>query len=269
MKHRFLFGVLVTLLGLGCHKSSISVTKADAGTLDLFSPADLRGPEDGSLVRSDSGDTIPGADVLSLGPDTILVARDTGTGVADSADVKDLRPAGETPSSPDGTGNLPRDSLAAAELPRSSDALGDGPPSPPAPESPDAKSKSADGEGDLGTDTQPLPKDVTVYANKDLATADDRCVAATPGWVSVVATFLAEDQKCWADADCTYVSFSDSCGMICVLPMNQQRIGEFGTQVYNYATANCSSCPTPSSYPTCPAPTSVYCNAGRCEYKRL
>jgi hypothetical protein len=193
MKHRFLFGVLVTLLGLGCHKSSISVTKADAGTLDLFSPADLRGPEDGSLVRSDSGDTIPGADVLSLGPDTILVARDTGTGVADSADVKDLRPAGETPSSPDGTGNLPRDSLAAAELPRSSDALGDGPPSPPAPESPDAKSKSADGEGDLGTDTQPLPKDVTVYANKDLATADDRCVAATPGWVSVVATFLAED----------------------------------------------------------------------------
>lgn len=93
-------------------------------------------------------------------------------------------------------------------------------------------------------------------------------MAATPGWLSLVATFLAEDQKCWADADCTYVSFSDGCGEVCVLPMNRQRIGEFGTHIYDYASSNCTTCPKLPSYPSCSPPTTMFCNAGRCEYKQ-
>ena len=133
---------------------------------------------------------------------------------------------------------------------------------------PDARGAPADASGDLSTaGVPPLPKDVVILTNENLGPADAQCIAATPGWVNMVSTFLAEDQKCWADTDCTYVSFSDSCGMICVLPMNQQRIGEFGTQVYGYASENCSSCPSPASYPACSAPRAVFCNAGRCEYK--
>ena len=119
----------------------------------------------------------------------------------------------------------------------------------------------------LSSDAPPLPKDVTIHAAKDYTPADDQCTAATTTWLDLVATFLAEDQKCWADSDCMYVSFTDNCGEICVLPMNQQRVGEFGTRVYSYAAENCSTCPTSVSYPTCAQPTAVYCNAGRCEYK--
>jgi hypothetical protein len=167
-----------------------------------------------------------------------------------------------------------RDSTMAADALSVADSVTDGLFLPPPEASdaqvqptPDAGRALSDASGDLATDVPPLPKDVVISTNKDLGPADAQCIAATPGWLDLVSTFLAEDQKCWADTDCTYVSFSDSCGMICVLPMNQQRIGEFGTQVYGYASSNCSSCPSPASYPACPAPRAVYCNAGRCEYK--
>lgn len=123
---------------------------------------------------------------------------------------------------------------------------------------------SADG----GSVVPALPQDVTVYTAKDFSDADAQCVAATPGWLSLVATFLAEDQKCWADSDCMYVSFSDGCGQVCVLPMNRQRVGEFGDHVYNYASSNCTTCPKLPSYPSCAPPTTMFCNAGRCEYQR-
>lgn len=136
----------------------------------------------------------------------------------------------------------------------------------------DAKKKDAinNGQEDAATSTDlstiTLPKDITVYTKAEMTPTRPSCVAAAPGWLSLVSVFLAEDQKCWSDTDCTYVSFTDSCGMICVLPINKQRIGEFGTQVYTYASANCSSCPDSVVYPDCPAPRSVYCNVGRCEY---
>ena len=185
-------------------------------------------------------------------------------GVADVGGADQVT-SSDSAASPDASADLPRDSLAPVDLARVPDSAPDGV-SPP-PEAPDAKVQALEVSSDLATDTPLLPKDVVLFTNKDFGAADARCIAATPGWLGLVSTFLAEDQKCWADTDCTYVSFSDACGMICVLPMNMQRIGEFGTQVYNYASANCSTCPSPASYPACAAPRAVYCNAGRCEYK--
>jgi hypothetical protein len=119
-----------------------------------------------------------------------------------------------------------------------------------------------------GSDTPAIPRDVTVHTARDFSDADPQCVAATPGWLSLIATFLAQAQQCSADSDCTYVSFSDGCGEICALPMNWQRIGELGTPIYGYASSNCTTCPKLPSYPACAPPTTMFCNAGRCEYER-
>ena len=117
------------------------------------------------------------------------------------------------------------------------------------------------------TDAASLPQDTTIHLSRDQGGADAACVAGTLGWLSLVATFLSEDQKCWADADCIYVSFSDACGEICPVPINRQRVGEFGSQVYGHASSKCSSCPKLTGSVACPQPRGVFCNAGRCEYE--
>jgi hypothetical protein len=132
----------------------------------------------------------------------------------------------------------------------------------------DAQTTMRDAGATLSPEVGALPKDTVVFPNQDQGRADAQCVAATPGWLNIVGTFLVEDQKCWADTDCTYVSFSDPCGNICPVPMNTQRIGEFGTEVSGYANANCGTCPSPAAtHPVCSAPRAVYCNAGQCEFR--
>jgi hypothetical protein len=246
---------------LGCHNSGIKVQVPDGGGADVMRPADVAGPD---LWTVAGPDAVAAMDVFLPGPDTSPTIPD-----AKSVDLfvgKDLAPTSDNASGPDTSSDLAADTLPPQDLMRTPDLAVEVLLLPP--ETVDAKAPSAEEASDLATDTPSLPKDVIVYTNKDLvAGADAKCVAAAPGWLSVVSTFLAEDQKCWADSDCTYVSFSDACGMICVLPMNQQRIGEFGNQVYGYASANCGTCPSPTTFPTCPAPTTVYCNAGRCAYK--
>jgi hypothetical protein len=241
------FGLALTIAVLGCRSSGIKVSP-DAGVADAGFVADLPGVAD-AFVLADaaatdvqpsfadtSADAAPVSPDLRLASDSIAVvdsAREASPAPSDALDVK----------------------LPAAEV--SSDG--------PLEAAPDGlRAPSADG----GVAVPALPPDVTVHAAKDFSDADPQCVAATPGWLSLVATFLAEDQKCWADADCMYVSFSDGCGEVCVLPMNRQRIGEFGTHVYDYASSSCTTCPKLPNYPSCAPPTTMVCNAGRCEYKR-
>jgi hypothetical protein len=205
-------------------------------------------------MKTSTGDG--GAADIGIGPD--FAGRDVSPAVvADTAPVRDLRlsnaDSGTAVSLPD-IGN--RDTLDSSDVVSGGDsATGAQPDSTVARDL--AKS----------SDTAPAGQNTVLFLNQDQGPADAQCVAATSGWLDVVSTFLAEDQKCWADSDCTYVSFTDSCGMICPVPMNTQRIGEFGTEVYNHASANCASCPRPATYPACPSPRGVYCNAGRCEFR--
>ena len=258
---RWLFPVLLVVASLGCHSNGIKVLGVDGGAADVARAADLPSEDSIRATGPESVDALSTSDVFGLGPDASAALPDARA--ADLPVAKDLVPPSDNATSPDASNAA--DVLAPADLGRIPDGASES--SSPPPDASDAKVQASEVSGDLASEAPPLPKDVTVYTNKDLGTADAKCVAATPGWLSLVSTFLAEDQKCWADTDCTYVSFDDSCGMICVLPMNEQRIGEFGSQVYGYATANCSTCPSPASYPSCPAPTTVYCNAGRCAYK--
>jgi hypothetical protein len=265
MKRDLPWGLFFALMAVGCHSTGIKVAPADGGVADRA----------GSIPDATTSDTVD-ALVSPEAPDA--VAADSRA--TDAA--KELGP--DSVVGPEVAADARPDVLLASDPIPNADRYAEVT-APWLPEVADAKVLGAevlfDVQPDLpkdvlvnpvvddaGTDAPQLPKDVTVYASKDYGPADAQCVAATPGWLSQVATFLAEDQKCWADSDCTYVSFSDNCGSICVLPMNQQRIGEFGTRVYGYASSNCSTCPSAPSYPACAPPTAVYCNAGRCEYKR-
>jgi hypothetical protein len=244
MNYRHIFiGLLFVPIGIGCHSTGINISSADGGVADVTTLSDIIGRDSTMATGPDMPDALVAPDVLEPGPDTNVRGSDAAAILpADALSVADSATEGLF---------LPPPEASDAQVQTT----------------PDAGRAPSDASGDLATDVPPLPKDVVISTNKDLGPADAQCIAATPGWLDLVSTFLAEDQKCWADTDCTYVSFSDSCGMICVLPMNQQRIGEFGTQVYDYASTNCSTCPSSVSYPACPAPRAVYCNAGRCEYK--
>jgi hypothetical protein len=265
MKPGLRCGLFFALMAVGCHSNGIKVAPADSGVADRAgSNPDATNPDTvDALVAPEAPDSV-GADIRApdaakeIGPDSVV-----GPEVAADA-WPDALPASDPIPNADRYAEVTAPWLPEVADVRVPDA------DAPFEVQPDLlKDVLADVVGDgAGSDAAQLPKDVTVYTSKDYSAADAQCVAATPGWLSQVATFLAEDQKCWADSDCTYVSFSDDCGLICVLPMNQQRIGEFGTRVYGYASSNCSTCPSLPSYPACAPPTAVYCNAGRCEYKR-
>ena len=226
---RILGGLLVFLFW-GCGDGGMKPALIDAGAKD-------------ASAREATPDSLPSLDV----------------GMVDLPGLKDAVLAVDQAP-------FPIDSLPKYDLSTTPDLL---------PPPPDVKPVSDTGTGTQTSDTSPgstvdtspLPKDTVIFANADLGSATPQCVAAAPGWRNLLGTFLAEDQKCWADSDCTYVSFTDACGMICPLPMNKQRIGEFSTQVNTYASSNCASCANPTSYPTCPVPRGVYCNSGRCEYR--
>jgi hypothetical protein len=259
-------GLALAIAVLGCRSSAIK-TSPDAGAADAGFVADLSSVAD-SVVLADAA----AKDVQTLFADAAPVEALAGKDGSAGEDAMSL-PDSASDVSPDV--RLASDPIAVVDSTRESsstpsDALDVKPPTAevssdsPLETAPDGlRVTSADSSG-----VPALPQDVTVHTAKDFSDADPQCVAATPGWLSLVATFLAEDQKCWADSDCTYVSFSDGCGEVCVLPMNRQRIGEFGTHIYDYASSNCTTCPKLPSYPSCSPPTTMFCNAGRCEYKQ-
>jgi hypothetical protein len=261
------FGLALAIAVLGCRSSAIKVS-SDAGAADAGFAADLSSVAD-SFVLTDAAAKDVQTFFADAAPVEALSGKDESAGedamslAASASDVSpDVRPASDSIAVVDSTREsspAPSDAwdvkLPTAEV--SSDS--------PLETAPDGLRVPS---ADSGSDVPALPQDVTVYTAKDFSDADPQCVAATPGWLSLVATFLAEDQRCWADDDCTYVSFSDGCGQICALPMNWLRIGEFGTHIYDYAFSNCTTCPKLPSYPSCSPPTTMFCNAGRCEYKR-
>jgi hypothetical protein len=111
---------------------------------------------------------------------------------------------------------------------------------------------------------------ILVLTIKDYAPASPACVDNTAAWIATLTSFIPEDRKCWNDTDCSYASFSSGCGMVCPVPINKQRIGEFGTQVMSNYTTKCGVCPELSTYPRCPAPpgaSEVACKNNQCEWK--
>jgi len=204
-----------------------------------------------------ASDPPPSSPDTKLPPDTVDTKADDALLVADtfdglSADRRQLQPNDAL---------VPDDVTVRAELPDVvfPDAF------PPA--TPDASPPKDVIVSDSLAPAPGFPKGVDVYANKDLAGgADAQCTAGTPGWLDVVRTTLAEDQKCLVDTDCFYVSFSDPCGMVCVFPLNKYRMGEFAARLTGYASAKCSTCPSAAGSAPCQAPRDVRCNSGLCEY---
>jgi hypothetical protein len=261
-------GLALAIALLGCRSSGIKIAP-DGGGPDAGFAADLPGVAD-AFVPSDAAAKDGQTVFADAAPVEAPSAKDTSAAgdsmsLADSA--SDASPDFRLASDPIAVVDSIREATPAdgfdVKLPAAEVAsdTSDGP-LETAPDGP--RVSPADGGGTVPV----LPQDVTVHAAKDFSDADPQCVAATPGWLSLLSTFLAEDQKCWADSDCMYVSFSDGCGEVCVLPMNRQRVGEFGEHIYSYASSNCTTCPKVPSYPSCSPPTTVFCNAGRCEYKR-
>jgi hypothetical protein len=139
---------------------------------------------------------------------------------------------------------------------------------------PDAPADAAivDAGNDLGAQSEVgiMVSGIEVIPYKDYGTADSTCVQNTASWIDSVTTYLAEDRRCFADSDCQYVSFSNSCGQVCPVPMNVQRIGEFGQHAIGDFDPKCSTCPMLSNYPMCAAPPgdgSVICTKNVCVWK--
>jgi hypothetical protein len=269
------FGLALAIALLGCRSSGIEVA---TGAADAGFVADLPGVAD-SFVLTDAAAKDVQTFFADAAPVEALSGKDGSTredamSLADSASdvapdvAPDVRLASDPIAVVDGTREgspAPSDALdvklAAAEV--SSDTSGTS--DSPLEAAPDGLRVPP---VDSGSEVPALPQDVTIHAAKDFSDADPQCVAATPGWLSLIATFLAESRKCDSDSDCTYASFGDGCGEICALPMNWQRIGDLGNPIYAYAASNCTTCPRLPSYPSCSPPTTMFCNAGRCEYKR-
>jgi hypothetical protein len=126
--------------------------------------------------------------------------------------------------------------------------------------------KDLGSQGEVGV----MVSGVEVLPYMNYGTADTTCVAATASWLDSLTTYLAEDRKCWADSDCNYVSFSNSCGQVCPVPMNVQRVGEFAKNAIGDLDPKCSTCPVLTDYPSCPAPPgdgSVICSNNVCVWK--
>jgi hypothetical protein len=111
---------------------------------------------------------------------------------------------------------------------------------------------------------------ILVYTIKDYAPASAACIENTAAWITTLTNFIPEDRKCWDDTDCAYASFSSGCGLVCPVPINKQRIGEFGTQVMSNYGTKCGTCPELQTYPRCPTPPGageVSCKKNQCEWK--
>lgn len=129
------------------------------------------------------------------------------------------------------------------------------------------------------TDTYPLPlagdagatvSGIEVLPIKNFASVDSACSEGTATWLSTLSTYLAEDRKCWTDSDCQYISISNSCGQVCPVPINVQRIGEFSNYAIGKTEEKCSTCPQLTDMPVCAPPPgdgSVVCKNNLCVWK--
>jgi hypothetical protein len=250
---RWLSLMIVVMISAGCSKKGMKVVRSDGGTQDLAFPADDVSTGTLDLTATDS---LPQSDVSQVErdavsgedgriEDTSMEANVTEPGRDGAMDVATDAP-GEHVSATDGS--LPSEVMP--ETPSSLDAP-----------------VAVDLPPESGTDASRIPWDITLFQNKEFGPADDECIEGTALWLDRVAKFLAEDQMCWSNEDCTTATFTDACGKICVFALNNDRMGEFVEKVKAFGTVQCASCPQPETYPTCPPARDVHCNAGRCEYR--
>lgn len=251
--------------GPGTGKDAWTVTQEDAKTTapDGWVVPDLALAPDRVASTPDVADSGLAPDAVASKPD----APDLGL----APDVITTRPeAGKNDSAPFMTDVAP--DLRQIDDSRIDDAgpayKADGKATPDAP----ADAAIVDAENDLGArgEVGIMVSGVEVIPYKDYGTADSTCVQNTASWIDTVTTFLAEDRRCFADSDCQYVSFSNSCGQVCAVPMNVQRIGEFGQHAISDFDPKCSTCPMPTNDPMCaplPGDGSVICSNNVCVWK--
>ena len=253
-----LVGLLLLSLLLACSsKSALNVrTNGDAGEM----------PSSEAGLADTSANTLEVSVVADMAPDVVTQTPDSSKNdsVPPMMDVApDLRLSDvNTVINPDATGDT---SDAYTSL---LDIRLDGK-SPPDLGPDTAKTDSVKDLGSQG-EVGVMVSGVEVVPYMNYGTADTTCVAATASWLDSLTTYLAEDRKCWADSDCNYVSFSNSCGLVCPVPMNVQRVGEFAKNAIGDLDPKCSTCPVLTDYPSCPAPPgdgSVICSNNVCVWK--
>ena len=287
-----LVGLLLLSLLLACSSKSVLNVRTNGDTGEM--PSTEGGLAD-TLVNTPDGSVVPdvAADVVTQTPDTskndsvppmldvasdlslsdginTVVNPDATGGTSDAyTSLLDIRLDGKTPPdgidivvNPDATGST---SDAYTSL---LDIRLDGK-SPPdlGPDAAKADSmRDLESQGEVGV----MVSGVEVVPYMNYGTADTTCVDGTASWIASLTTYLAEDRKCWADSDCNYVSFSNSCGQVCPVPMNTQRVGEFAKNAIGDMDSKCSTCPVLTDYPSCPAPPgdgSVICSNNLCVWK--
>lgn len=250
----------------GADASSGATEDGRAAAPDLASPSDPPPSPDGPAVTPEAGKSdasAPPSDSVSMGQRDTLgdVSGSDGKGPGDDANL--LKSDGKEP--PDDASVSRVDGKTPPEdayLPKADGKT------PPEDVADTAKADAAKdlGEGEAGI----VVSGVEVIPYENYGSADSTCVQATASWVDAVTTYLAEDRKCWTDADCQYVSFSNACGQVCPVPMNVQRVGEFAQHAVGDFDPKCSTCPVLTDYPNCPAPPgdgSVICSSSVCVWK--
>jgi len=260
---RFL-GMLLLPIALACSNThSLNLGSGpDAGKTPVGPDSSVTVSEDAQTTGPDLAavsDMKPASDTVPLGPETGRA--DATPAVIDSGEI------GGKPDTKTGS------KLDTADPTTAPDAEG------PAPL--DAKPRSQDVGTDLvKTDAfsgLPLAGDagiqisgIEVLPYKNFTSVDSACAEGTTSWVSTLTNYLAEDRKCWSDTDCQYASFSNSCGVVCSVPINVQRIGEFSNYAIGGTDQKCSTCPQLKDMPICAPPPgdgSAVCNNNLCVWK--
>ena len=250
---RWLSLMIVFMIAAACSKNGMKVVRSDGGNQDLAFPAKDVSTDTLDLTATDS---LPQSDVSRVELD-VVSGQDSRIGdTSIEANVGELGRDGATEVATDAPGE--HESATDGSLP--SEVMPETPSSWDAPVAVDLPPES-------GTGVSRIPWDITLFQNKDFGPADDSCIQGTAMWLDRVATFLAEDQRCWGNDDCSWTPFTDACGKICVFAINNDLRDEFIEKVKAVSTVQCASCPQPETYPTCAPAGDVYCNAGRCEYR--
>ena len=272
---RRLLSFLVAIVTMAaCTKTALKSAQPDAGMPDLVGTSDVMTTD--AVVEKDLlpdlenpppdavGDLQPPGDDVR---DTQSVA-DTSVPVEAQTDVRDTLSVADA-SVPVEAQTDVRDTLSVADTSVPVEAQTDLRDALPGVDT----SVSVEARSDIGapSDASALPADIVVFPNRDLPNADDQCIAATPGWLELVATSLPDAQRCAADADCSQAGFDTKCGQVCLMAINLMMPGSFDSKLQSYANDHCASCPQPTPpgvmNPACRSSGTPYCHAGRCEFR--
>jgi hypothetical protein len=272
-----LCGLVLVSIPLACSSKSAMKLSTD-GDAGKATNGDAEHADASTITPDDAKATVPdvwGPADLAWVPDVVTSTPDIGKpdGVSPAADLApDLSRRDDIATVVQADGKTPPDATVVqldGKVPPDATVVQlDGKVPPDA----TADTVKADSTKDLGPqgDARLMVSGVEVVPYENYGPADAACVQGTSSWLDGLTTYLAEDRRCFADSDCQYVSFSNACGQVCPVPMNTQRIGEFGQHAIGDFDPKCSSCPVLTDYPSCPTPPgdgSVICNNNLCIWK--